>query len=89
MLTIYSDILSIGGFEVYLKIGIIFFSLSATMFFAIQLLTKIRSLLISSGVMAGDHDYTYLTTSLVWIPLILLIMSIFAIWYHFNKVQKP
>ncbi|TGA98859.1 hypothetical protein E4665_05900 [Sporolactobacillus shoreae] len=69
----------------YLRIGITLFSISAVMFFAIQVLSEVRLLLIDSGQLNGDNTYTYFSSSLIWIPLILFILSLISIWYHLKR----
>lgn len=73
----------------YTKFAFILFVTSAVMFFCIELLNKIYSMLLSGGVLQeGDTNYSYFSTNLIWIPLILLVLSIASAYYSFYKKNK-
>lgn len=70
----------------YIKFAFVLFITSAAMFFCIEPLNKVYSMLLSGGVLqTGDTDYSYFSSTLIWIPLILLILSIVAASYSFYK----
>lgn len=71
------------------KWSIIFFIVSASMFFLIQVLTQVRLLLLHTGAMDGDTAYSYFYSALIWIPLLLLFLSlIFAHLYLKDRNRK-